>query len=61
MKKINNNIVFNNSDDKKYQALLNKLLKNIFFDFQFWYDLNLWDDNYESYAILKTASMRSPS
>ncbi|TDO91993.1 hypothetical protein DFR79_10819 [Halanaerobium saccharolyticum] len=31
MKKINNNIVFNNSDDKKYQALLNKLLKNIFF------------------------------
>lgn len=53
MEKINNNIVFNNSNDKEYQALLNKLLKNVFLDFQFWYDLDLWDDNYESYAVLK--------
>lgn len=44
MKKINNDIVFNNSNDKEYQALLNKLLKDIFLDFKFWYDLNLWDD-----------------
>lgn len=50
---INKNIVFNNSNDKKYQGMLNNLLKNIFLDFQFWYDLDLWDDKYESYAIVK--------
>jgi GNAT superfamily N-acetyltransferase len=32
--------------------MLNNLLKDIFFDFQFWYDLNLWDKNYESYSIV---------
>ncbi|MCK9526830.1 MAG: GNAT family N-acetyltransferase [Limnochordia bacterium] len=37
--------------DKEYQRRLNHLLKGIFFDFQFWYDLDLWDDNYESYSI----------
>jgi len=52
MNKIEENIVFNNSNDKNYQILLNNLLKNIFFDFQFWFDLNLWDDNYESYAYI---------
>jgi len=31
--------------------MLNNLLKDVFFDFQFWYDLNLWDENYESYFI----------
>ena len=31
--------------------MLNNLLKDVFFDFQFWYDLNLWDENYESYSI----------
>jgi len=40
-----------NGSDKKYQQRLNRLLKGIFLDFQFWYDLNLWDDNYESYSI----------
>ncbi|NMB19665.1 MAG: GNAT family N-acetyltransferase [Firmicutes bacterium] len=44
-------IAFCNGNDKDYQAKLNVLLKEVFFDFKFWYDLNLWDDNYESYAI----------
>jgi len=48
---ISKHIVFNNSNNIKYQNMLNNLLKNIFLDFQFWYDLNLWDDKYESYAI----------
>ena len=46
-------ISFCNSNDKGYQAKLNHFLKPIFFDFQFWYDLNLWDNNYESYSIMK--------
>jgi len=33
-------ISFNNGNNKEYQFMLNNLLKNIFFDFQFWYDLN---------------------
>lgn len=44
-------ILFCNRNDKKYQHKLNNLLKDIFFDFQFWYDLNLWDENYESYSV----------
>ena len=44
-------ISFCNGNDKNYQARLNQLLKPIFLDFQFWYDLNLWDSNYESYSI----------
>lgn len=44
--------VFNNKDDKQYQTKLNKLLKNIFLDFEFWYNLDLWDSNYESYAYM---------
>lgn len=46
-------ISFNNRSDKEYQYKLNNLLKNIFLDFQFWYDLNLWDENYESYSIIE--------
>lgn len=46
-------VSFNNGNDKEYQYMLNNLLKNIFLDFQFWYDLNLWDENYESYSIIK--------
>jgi len=45
-------IVFCNTDNKSYQQKLNKLLSKIFFDFSFWYDLNLWDERYESYAIV---------
>jgi len=52
-------ISFCNSDDKSYQKLLNNLLKPIFLDFQFWYDLNLWDSNYESYSIIKEAEIIS--
>ncbi|MGM0421228.1 MAG: GNAT family N-acetyltransferase [Bacillota bacterium] len=44
-------ILFNNQNNKQYQHKLNDLLKEIFLDFQFWYDLNLWDENYESYAV----------
>jgi len=47
------NISFCNSNDKHYQELLNELMKQIFLDFQFWYDLNLWDANYESYSIIQ--------
>ncbi len=39
--------------------MLNNLLKNIFFDFQFWYDLNLWDENYESYSIIDNGEIVS--
>lgn len=46
-------ISFCNSNDKHYQRLLNDLLTPIFLDFKFWYDLNLWDSNYESYSIMK--------
>ncbi|HPT79363.1 MAG TPA: GNAT family N-acetyltransferase [Candidatus Atribacteria bacterium] len=46
-------IAFNNRNDIDYQSKLNKLLKEIFFDFQFWYDLNLWDERYESYSIIE--------
>lgn len=42
--------VFCNGNDKAYQRKLNALLREVFFDFSFWYDLNLWDDRYESYA-----------
>lgn len=50
---MNMEINFCNGNDKAYQALLNDLLKDIFLDFQFWYDLNLWDENYESYSIME--------
>lgn len=40
-----------NSNDKEYQKKLNKLLNRVFLDFKFWYDLDLWDENYESYSI----------
>ena len=46
-------IYFCNGNDKDYQTKLNKLLNPIFLDFQFWYDLNLWDNYYESYSIIK--------
>jgi predicted acetyltransferase len=46
-------IAFNNGNDKDYQTMLNNFLKRIFFNFQFWYDLNLWDENYESYSIIE--------
>lgn len=52
-------IHFNNRNNKEYQYLLNNLLKDIFFDFQFWYDLDLWDDNYESYSIIENGEMVS--
>lgn len=45
-------IHFCNTDDKAYQGRLNALLKPIFFDFGFWYDLGLWDERYESYSIM---------
>ncbi len=45
-------IMFCSGNDREYQGMLNNLLKNIFLDFQFWYDLNLWDENYESYSMV---------
>jgi len=44
-------IDFCNSNDKAYQSRLNKLLAPTFLDFNFWYDMDLWDANYESYSI----------
>ena len=52
-------ISFCNSNDKKYQSMLNRLLKDIFLDFQFYYDLDLWNENYESYSIIKDGEMLS--
>ncbi|KNY27526.1 GNAT family N-acetyltransferase [Pseudobacteroides cellulosolvens] len=52
-------ILFNNGNDKNYQVMLNKLLKDIFLDFQFWYDLNMWDDKYESYSIMENGEIVS--
>lgn len=52
-------ISFSNGNDKEYQYMLNNLLKNIFLDFQFWYDLNLWDKNYESYSIIENGEIVS--
>ncbi|WP_265445014.1 GNAT family N-acetyltransferase [Acetivibrio straminisolvens] len=52
-------ISFNNRNDKEYQFMLNNLLKDIFLDFQFWYDLNLWDENYESYSIVENGEIVS--
>jgi len=46
-------ISFFNSNDKQYQTKLNALLKPEFLDFKFWYDLDLWDSNYESYSIME--------
>lgn len=46
-------ISFCNRNDKHYQSLLNDLLKPVFLDFQFWYDLNVWDNRYESYSIMQ--------
>ncbi len=52
-------ILFNNRNDRAYEDMLNQLLKEVFFDFRFWYDLNLWDDNYESYSILEKGEIVS--
>lgn len=52
-------ISFCNSIDKNYQRMLNRLLKDIFLDFQFFYDLDLWNENYESYSIIKDGEIIS--
>lgn len=52
-------IYFCNSNDKHYQNSLNNLLKPIFLDFQFWYNLNLWNGNYESYSIIQNSEIVS--
>jgi predicted GNAT family N-acyltransferase len=52
-------ISFCNSNDKNYQYMLNRLLKDIFLDFRFYYDLDLWNENYESYSIIKYGEMLS--
>jgi len=52
-------IIFNNGNDREYQYKLNNLLKDVFFDFRFWYDLNLWDENYESYSIIDNGEIVS--
>ncbi|MTI71363.1 MAG: GNAT family N-acetyltransferase [Firmicutes bacterium] len=52
-------VSFNNRNDKNYQNILNNLLKEVFLDFQFWYDLNLWDENYESYSIIENGEIIS--
>jgi len=44
-------INFCNSNNKDYQKKLNNLLKDVFFDFKFFYDLDLWNKDYESYSI----------
>lgn len=45
-------MAYNNSNNKAYQDMLNNLLKDVFLDFKFWYDLDLWDEKYESYSFV---------
>jgi len=52
-------ILFCNENNKEYQGKLNVLMKEVFLDFQFWYDLNLWDHNYESYSIMENEQIVS--
>ncbi len=52
-------LLFCNRNDKQYQKQLNSLLKPIFLDFTFWYDLDLWDQNYESYSIMHAGEIVS--
>ncbi len=42
-----------NSNDKAYQRGLNQLLSTVFQDFSFWLDQDLWDQRYESFAIVE--------
>ncbi len=46
-------IVFCNHNDPDYQRGLNALLSKVFFSFDFWFALHLWDAQYESYAIVE--------
>jgi len=52
-------ILFCNENDKDYQYKLNNFLSPIFLDFSFWYNLNLWDSNYESYSIMQNEEIVS--
>lgn len=44
-------LLFCNRNDPAYEDKLNALLKKVFFNFRFWYDLGLWDERYESHAL----------
>lgn len=44
-------MAFCNGNNKEYERMLNGLLKEVFFDFQFWYDLGLWDENYRGRGL----------
>ncbi len=46
-------IVFCNHNDQDYQRGLDALLTSVFFSFDFWFALHLWDEQYESYAIVE--------
>lgn len=52
-------LLFCNENNKEYQYKLNKLLKDVFLDFQFWYDLNLWNEEYESYSFIEDGDIVS--
>ena len=52
-------IAFCNGNNKEYEQMLNNLLREVFFDFQFWFDLGLWDENYESYSFMENGLILS--
>lgn len=52
-------ISFCNQNDIQYEAMLNDFLKEVFFDFQFWFDLHLWDQSYESYSVVENGRILS--
>lgn len=45
-------ISFHNRNNKNYEEHFNKLVKKVFgFDFRHWFDLEVWDETYESYGL----------
>ncbi len=53
-------ITMNNGCNDGYQTLFDDLIKEVFdFSFAPWFERNLWDERYESYAIIEDGKMLS--
>jgi len=54
------NITVNRQGNPAYEAMLNDLVMDVFgFSFAPWFDLELWDEQYESYSIIDNGRMLS--
>ncbi len=50
--------VMNSGNDPTYEKLLDELIQEVFgFSFQSWFDVQVWDDRYESYSIIENGKM----